>query len=306
MTDRYAVIGNPVAHSRSPSIHARFAQQTGHDIEYGRLLAPPDGFVEAVERFRDGGGRGLNVTLPFKLDAFAWATRRSARALVAGAVNTLRFDGPRDVFGDNTDGVGLVRDIESRLGVRLAGRSIAILGAGGASRGVIGPLLEAGAARITIANRTPARAFALAEAFAAPPLPVQHAARAAAAPAASVVAAGAPAAAAPARVQACAFAALEPGHDLIINATSAGLSGERLPVADAVLAAATLAYDMFYGARDTAFVAQARAAGCARACDGLGMLVEQAAESFLIWRGVRPLTAPVYEALRSEIAAETG
>jgi shikimate dehydrogenase len=299
MTDRYAVIGNPVAHSRSPSIHARFARQTGQDIEYGRLLAPPDGFVEAVERFRDAGGRGLNVTLPFKLDAFAWAARRSARAQAAGAVNTLRFDGPGEAFGDNTDGIGLVRDIESRLGVRLAGCSIAILGAGGASRGVIGPLLEAGAARITIANRTPDRALALAEAFVAGP-----AGRRVAGDATAV--SGAPAAAAPPRVRACAFAALEPGYDLIVNATSAGLGGERLPVADAVLAAAALAYDMFYGARDTAFVAQARAAGCPRACDGLGMLVEQAAESFLVWRGVRPLTDPVYEALRNEIAAESG
>ena len=278
MTDRYAVIGNPVAHSRSPAIHALFAKQTGHDIEYGRLLAPLDGFVEAVERFRDAGGRGLNVTLPFKLDAFVWAGRRSARALAAGAVNTLRFDGPREAFGDNTDGIGLVRDIESRHGLRLAGCSIAILGAGGASRGAIGPLLEAGAARITIANRTPARALELAAAFAA----------------------------APGRVQASTFESLDPGYDLIVNATSAGLAGERLPIADAVLAAAKLAYDMFYGARDTAFVAQARAAGCPRACDGLGMLIEQAAESFLVWRGVRPLTAPVHEAMRSEIAAESG
>ncbi|MCO5108878.1 MAG: shikimate dehydrogenase [Burkholderiaceae bacterium] len=291
MTDRYAVIGNPVAHSRSPSIHARFARQTGQDIEYGRLLAPLDGFVEAVERFRDAGGRGLNVTLPFKLEAFAWAARRSARAQAAGAVNTLRFDAGA-AYGDNTDGAGLVRDIEARLGLPLAGRSVLILGAGGATRGVLAPLLDAGVARLTIANRTPARAIALVDGFlraasASPP-------------------AGAPGGSAPAgaRLRGCGFDDAGQGFDLVVNATSAGLAGERLPIADALLAGAVLAYDMFYAARETAFVAQALAAGCPRACDGLGMLVEQAAESFLVWRGVRPLTAPVYEALRAELAAE--
>ncbi len=293
MTDRYAVVGNPVAHSRSPSIHARFARQTGHDIEYGRLLAPLDGFSGSVERFRDEGGRGLNVTLPFKLEAFAWATRRSARAQAAGAVNTLRFDDGA-AFGDNTDGAGLVRDIEFRLGLALAGRSVLVLGAGGAARGVLGPLLDAGVARLTIANRTQAKAIALVEAFA----PTVQ----------TGVPDGAAAASTPlsARLQACDFARLEGGFDLIVNATSTGLSAERLPLADAVFAAAALAYDMFYAARDTAFVAQALAAGCRRACDGLGMLVEQAAESFLVWRGVRPLTAPVYDALRAELAGEAG
>ena len=293
MTDRYAVVGNPVAHSRSPSIHARFARQTGHDIEYGRLLAPLDGFSGSVERFRDEGGRGLNVTLPFKLEAFAWATRRSARAQAAGAVNTLRFDDGA-AFGDNTDGAGLVRDIEFRLGLALAGRSVLVLGAGGAARGVLGPLLDAGVARLTIANRTQAKAIALVEAFAPTgQTGVPDGVAAASTPS-------------PARLRSCDFARLESGFDLIVNATSTGLSAERLPLADAVFAAAALAYDMFYAARDTAFVAQALAAGCRRACDGLGMLVEQAAESFLVWRGVRPLTAPVYEALRAELAAEAG
>ncbi len=275
MTDRYAVIGNPVAHSRSPSIHAHFARQTGQDLEYGRLLAPLDGFVVAVEHFRDAGGCGLNVTLPFKSEAHAWAARRSARAQVAGAVNTLRFD--RDgAWGDNTDGAGLVRDLEDRLGVALAGRSVLILGAGGATRGVIGPLIEAGVARLTIANRTAPRAIALVDEFAG-------------------MAAG--------RLRGCGFDDAGDGHDLLVNATSAGLVGDRLPIADALFAGAVLAYDMFYAARETAFVAQAREGGCARACDGLGMLVEQAAESFFAWRGVRPLTAPVYEALRTELAA---
>ena len=293
MTDRYAVVGNPVAHSRSPSIHARFAWQTGHDIAYGRLLAPLDGFAGTVERFRDEGGCGLNVTVPFKLEAFAWATRRSPRAQVAGAVNTLRFDDDA-ALGDNTDGAGLVRDIESRLGLALAGRSVLVLGAGGAARGVLGPLLDAGVERLTIANRTPATAIALVEAFA----PTAQAGVPDRVAAASTTL--------PARLQACDFARLDSGFDLIVNATSAGLRAERLPVADGVFAAATLAYDMFYAPRDTAFVAQARAAGCRHACDGLGMLVEQAAESFLLWRGVRPLTAPVYEALRAELAAEAG
>jgi len=290
MSDRYAVIGNPVAHSRSPSIHARFAKQTGQDIEYGRLLAPLDGFVEAVERFRDAGGRGLNVTLPFKLEAFAWAARRSERAQLAGAVNTLRFDRD-DAWGDNTDGAGLVRDLEDRLGLALAGRSVLILGAGGATRGVIGPLLEAGVARLTIANRTPSRAIELVDDFLR--------AAESRAPAGSAL----PGTPLPAgRLRGCGFDDAGGGHDLVVNATSAGLAGERLPIADALLAGAVLAYDMFYAARETAFVAQALAAGCPRACDGLGMLVEQAAESFLAWRGVRPLTAPVYEALRAEAA----
>jgi len=275
MRERYAVIGNPVAHSRSPSIHARFAAQTGQDIEYTRLLAPRDGFVAAVERFRDGGGKGLNVTLPFKLEAFEWAPRRSARAQAAGAVNTLRFD-PGPALGDNTDGVGLVRDLEQRLGLRLARCSVLILGAGGAARGMIGPLQEAGVARLTIANRTPAAAEALAQA----------------------------ADTRGASVQARTFDALETGFDLIVNATSSALAGTRLPIGDGVLAGAALAYDLFYAPRATPFMAQASAAGCARVSDGLGMLVEQAAESFLLWRGVRPLTAPVYEALRAELSAE--
>jgi len=307
MTDRYAVIGNPVAHSRSPSIHARFAKQTGQDVDYGRLLAPLDGFVEAVERFRDAGGCGLNVTLPFKLEAFAWAARRSERARVAGAVNTLRFD-PDGAWGENTDGAGLVRDLEDRLGLALAGRSVLILGAGGATRGVIGPLLEAGVARLTIANRTPARAIELVDDFlrAAASRTLDESAPVAIAPPAASPAASPEVRPPAGRLRGCGLDDAGDGHELVVNATSAGLAGERLAIADALLAGAVLAYDMFYAARQTAFVAQALAAGCPRACDGLGMLVEQAAESFLAWRGVRPLTAPVYEALRAELAAEAG
>ncbi len=275
MTDRYAVIGNPVAHSRSPAIHAQFARQTGQDLVYERLLAPLDGFVAAVEAFRAAGGRGLNVTVPFKLEAFDWCTRRSPRAAAAGAVNTLRFD-VDGVFGDNTDGVGLVRDIGGRLGFALAGARVLMLGAGGAARGVLAPLLEAGVAQLTIANRTVARAQALA-ALAADP-----------------------------RVQACGFDALAPDQrfDLVLNATSAGLDDAAPEIDTGLYAGLGLAYDMVYGPRPTAFMRAAQAAGCARVADGLGMLVEQAAQSFELWRGVRPLTAPVYAALRAELDAQ--
>ena len=274
MTDRYAVIGNPVAHSRSPAIHARFAEQTGQDLVYERLLAPLDGFAAAVDAFRAAGGRGLNVTVPFKLDAFAYATRRSERAAAAGAVNTLVFDS-EGVFGDNTDGVGMVRDISQRLGFGLANARVLLLGAGGAARGVVLPLLAAGIAGLTIANRTEAKALELA------------------------------ALAGDARATGCGFDALADGppFDLIVNATSTGLSDEAPAVPDSVHAGAALGYDMMYGPRPTAFMRRASEHGCARVADGLGMLVEQAAESFFLWRGVRPQTDPVYRALREELRA---
>jgi len=277
MSRRYAVIGNPVEHSRSPAIHAQFARQTGIDLEYGRILAPLDGFVEAVERFRDAGGSGLNVTLPFKLDAFAWAAHHSARAAEAGAVNTLRFDdGAAGAWGDNTDGAGLVRDLGERLGFDLRGRSVLLLGAGGAARGVVGPLLDAGVARLVVANRSRANAERLVEKFATRAV---H----------------------PVFVP---LDAIEPGFDLIVEASGSGLRDEPVPLTEEVFAAAALACDLFYAAAPTAFVRQARAAGCRRASDGLGMLVEQAAESFLAWHGARPQTGPVYRALREALQAE--
>lgn len=280
MTDRYAVIGNPVAHSRSPAIHARFARQTAQDLAYERLPAPLDGFVATVEAFRAAGGKGLNVTVPFKVEAFEYCAHRSARAAAAGAVNTLSFrdDG---VHGDNTDGVGLVRDIEQRLGFALAGARVLMLGAGGAARGVLAPLLDAGVARLAIANRTASRAHELA------------------------------ALARDARAAACGFddlagaAARGEGFDLVVNATSAGLDDAAPAVDEAVYDGVRLAYDMVYGAHPTAFMRQAAARGCPSVSDGLGMLVEQAAESFFIWRGVRPLTAPVYRELREELAARS-
>src|ERR687892_1973850 len=262
MSDRYAVIGNPVAHSKSPAIHAEFARATGQDMDYGRIEAPLDAFGPAVERFRASGGKGVNVTLPFKHEAFRLCARVSERARRAQAVNTLRFD---DSFGDNTDGVGLIRDIGDNLGVPLNGRAILVLGAGGAAQGVVGALLEAGVARLVIANRTASRARELAARF----------------PGAS----------------ACGYDALaRERFDIVINATSAGLADESPPVPENLLGEGVLAYDMVYG-RDTPFLAAARTTGAA-ACDGLGMLVEQAAESFFIWRGVRPATRPVLAKLR--------
>jgi shikimate dehydrogenase len=265
MADRYAVIGNPVAHSRSPWIHAEFARQTRQDLQYGRIEAPPDGFERAVDEFRAGGGRGLNVTLPFKERAFRYCRGElSARATAAQAVNTLIFDGAA-VRGDNTDGVGLLRDLTVNLGRAIAGRRVLLMGAGGAAQGVLAPLLEAKPARLVIANRTPDKARALARRY------------------------GAAAGGGYGDVGAEQF-------DLIINATSAGLAGEAPPLAAAAFAPGALGYDMVYWC-DTPFLALARAAGAA-AQDGSGMLVEQAAESFFAWRGVRPDTAPVLAALR--------
>lgn len=273
MTDRYAVIGNPVAHSRSPRIHAEFARATGQDLAYEAILAPPDGFRSAVAAFRAAGGRGLNVTVPFKLEAYRLATRRTPRAEEAGAVNTLSFAGD-DALGDNTDGVGLVRDIESNLGVAVAGRRVLLLGAGGAARGALFPLLECRPSSLTIANRTRSRAAELA-------------------------------ALAVARGRGCAGAGFPElagqAFDVVVNSTSASLSGEVPELPAGIFAPGSLAYDMVYGCGVTAFLAAARAAGAARIADGLGMLVEQAAESFLVWRGVRPETAPVIRLLAGEL-----
>lgn len=272
MTDRYAVIGNPIAHSKSPEIHAQFAAQTGQDMSYERLLAPLDGFAASVQAFVAQGGKGANVTLPFKLEAYALATQLSARAQAAGAVNTLRFDGGQ-ILGDNTDGVGLVADIVRNAGVSVAGKRVLLLGAGGAARGVILPLLLEHPAQLVIANRTAARAEALAQQFAA------HG-----------------------NIVASDFTALDGQFDLIINATSASLAAELPPIAAALFGRDTLAYDMMYGKLPTVFMQFAAAQG-ASVRDGLGMLVEQAAEAFLVWRGVRPDTAPVFAALRAALQA---
>jgi shikimate dehydrogenase len=272
MPDRYAVVGNPVAHSKSPQIHAAFARQTGQDIEYDRLLAPLEGFRDTVLAFRAAGGKGLNVTVPFKLEAFALADVRTARALDAEAVNTLKFEADR-IVGDNTDGVGLLRDVEINLRFPLAGRRILLMGAGGAAQGVLGPLLAARPARLVVANRTVDKALLLAGRAAG---------------------SGAP-------VSASSYEALAgQAFDLVVNATSASLSDAVPDLPQGVFAPGALAYDMMYGKGLTPFLQRAQEQGAQALADGLGMLVEQAAESFHIWRGVRPETAPVIAQLRQQ------
>ena len=268
MTDRYAVFGNPIAHSKSPLIHAAFARQTNQDIGYEAILAPADGFAASVAAFRAAGGKGANVTVPFKEQAFELAGRCTARAEAAGAVNTLVFDG-ETIVGDNTDGIGLVSDLSRNLGVALAGKRILLLGAGGAARGVILPLLEQKPASLFIANRTAVKATDLVSRF-------QNAGL----------------------IEGGGFDALTSRKfDLVINATAASLAGDLPPLPDDVFAPGALAYDMMYG-KETPFMAFARARGV-RVADGLGMLVEQAAEAFRLWRGVRPDTAAVIASLRN-------
>lgn len=272
MIDRYAVIGNPVAHSKSPQIHALFAHENGQDIAYGRLLAPLGGFRETVERFRAEGGRGLNVTVPFKEEAYRLATVHSERARAAEAVNTLRFDADV-IFGDNTDGAGLVRDIRDNLGIAIAGRRVLLLGAGGAARGVVAPLLAEGPSELTIANRNIERARVLERHFAPHSGP---------------------------GVRASAYDALSGSRfDIVVNATSASLAGALPPLPRGVFAAGSLAYDMMYGTGLTPFLQWARGQGAGLTADGLGMLIEQAAESFFVWRGIRPRTATVLASLRA-------
>ncbi|HWT72975.1 MAG TPA: shikimate dehydrogenase [Oxalicibacterium sp.] len=272
--DRYAVIGNPIAHSKSPDIHARFAAQTQQDLTYERLLAPLDGFADAVHAFVHAGGKGLNVTVPFKLEAHALADTLTLRAQAAGAVNTLQFkDGA--ILGDNTDGVGLVQDIVRNAGVAIAGKSVLLLGAGGAARGVILPLLEQTPQRLVLANRTVSKAEELAHQFAQQ-----------------------------GHVEVSTFAALQGPFDIVINATAASLNADLPPIPADVFAEQSLAYDMMYGKAPTVFMQFAAAHG-AQARDGLGMLVEQAAESFHLWRGVRPETAAVFAELRAQLNAST-
>ena len=267
MPDQYAVIGNPVAHSKSPLIHAAFARQTGQDLIYEKLSAPKDAFVATANAFRARGGRGLNVTLPFKGEAFRYATELSGRARAAQAVNTLKFDGEA-IFGDNTDGAGLVNDLLRNLGYAIAGRRLLLLGAGGAARGVVEPLLQQGPAQFLLANRTLDKAQQLARSFRG-------------------------------ALEASTYTSLAGRQfDLVVNATSASLAGELPPLPPGVFAHGALAYDMMYGRGETPFLAFARKQGAALSADGLGMLVEQAAESFFIWRGVRPDGAAVLKLLR--------
>ena len=268
MSERYAVIGNPISHSLSPRIHAVFARQTQQDVEYGAIQAPIDGFRAAAERFRAEEGRGMNVTAPFKRDAFTFATKLTARAENAGAVNTLKFD-EAGVLGDNTDGAGLVADI-ARLGVSFVGKRILLMGAGGAARGVVLPLVEQKPALVAIANRTVPKALALAKQWGS----------------GSVLRAGGYGD----------FGAER--FDIVINATSASLHGDLPSLPKSAFDEATLAYDMVYGSWPTPFLAAAKSSGVPQLADGLGMLVAQAAESFYLWRGVRPETSSVIEMFR--------
>jgi len=309
----YAVIGHPVAHSKSPQIHAEFARLTGQHMDYQRLLAPLDGFESTVQGFVAGGGRGLNVTLPFKQQAWAMlaltsapssaltaastvapgTARLTSRAAAAEAVNTLHFGLDGTVLGDNTDGPGLVRDLSHNLGFALSGRRVLMLGAGGAARGVIQPLLAAGVRSLHVANRDAARAEALV---------MQLRASLSASLLESLPKPGETLAAEP-PLHALALADLAGAagqpFDLIINATSASLSGVSLALPPSLFRDCALAYDMMYGAPAEGFLSLARANGAAATADGLGMLIEQAAESFLLWRGVRPPTASVFALLRS-------
>ena len=267
---QFAVMGSPVAHSKSPRIHTLFAHQFKHRIEYTAIEVDPGGFAQALAQFRAAGGRGLNVTVPFKLDAFRLADHLSDRAKLAGAVNTIRFEPDGTVFGDNTDGAGLVHDLTKNLEVAIKDKKVLVLGAGGAVRGVLAPLLKHHPALLVIANRTVSKGKELAEEFA-------HFGK----------------------IEACGFNELKGKRfDIVINGTAASLKGEVPPLPENLFANHALAYDMMYGDKATAFMGWALLHGAERAEDGLGMLVEQAAESYLVWHGVRPETKSVIAALR--------
>ena len=274
--DQYCVLGNPVEHSKSPWIHARFAQLTGQQLEYGKRLIPLNGFVAGIEAFHAAGGRGCNITVPFKFEAAPLATTLTARARLAQACNTLRFDSDDAIFADNTDGVGLVADIQGNAGIALAGRHLLLIGAGGAAAGVLGPLIDARPTRIVIANRTVAKAQAL----------VERHAKLARERGVTLLA--------------VTLDAVQGPFDVVVNATASSLSGTGIPVADSVLQPGTLAVDMMYGPAADGFMAWARAHGAVPR-DGLGMLVEQAAEAFLVFRGVRPPSAGVLAELRASL-----
>ena len=268
MTDTYAVIGNPISHSKSPLIHTAFAQATGQDLQYTALLGPLDGFADAVRAFISSGGRGMNVTAPFKLQAFALATRRLERAQLAGATNALKFEGG-EIVADNFDGVGLVNDIQHNLGFAMQGKRVLMLGAGGAVRGALLPFLAQQPSQLVLANRTVAKAVDLAAQFKAM-----------------------------GPVAGCGYEDLAGERfDLVVNATSCSLGGSLPPINASVFTGTQLAYELLYGKGLTPFLKLAQANGVPRLADGVGMLVEQAAEAFAWWRGVRPATRAVIDQL---------
>lgn len=270
--DLYAVVGNPISHSKSPRIHSLFAAQTGEALEYTAIQAPMDAFESTVRDFFSKGGKGLNVTVPFKEQAWRMADVRSERAEKAGASNTLYQDADGRVVADNTDGIGLVTDLTTNAGVSLGGKRVLVLGAGGAVRGVLGPVLAQQPGELVIANRTVAKAEALVELFADE--------------------------AGTCELSATGFSEVDGAFDVIINGTSASLQGDLPPVSPAVVGGTTVVYDMMYSAGMTTFNQWAADHGAGRVLDGLGMLVEQAAEAFRVWRGVSPETAAVMDELR--------
>lgn len=273
MTDLYAVFGNPINHSKSPVIHRQFAEQSGQDMHYTKQLVNDGEFEKAAQEFFAQGGKGLNITVPFKLNAFAFAQKRTARAERAGAVNTLALLSDGTILGDNTDGIGMVHDMHN-LGWEIQGKRVLILGAGGAVRGILQPLLEEQPARVTIANRTLSKAEELAKNF----LDLGD-------------------------IQAKSFEQLAgDSFDIVINGTSASLQGELPPLPEKLLAANASCYDMMYGAEPTIFLQWAKNHGAAQLADGLGMLIGQAAEAFYLWRQIRPEVVPVITALRRQLA----
>lgn len=274
MIDRYAVVGNPIGHSKSPFIHRSFAKATGQELEYEAIEAPLGGFTATAEAFRAAGGRGLNITAPFKLDAFAYATERSERAALAGAANALKFEGDR-VIAENFDGVGLVHDVVHNLRRPIRGQRVLLLGAGGAARGALLPMLAQEPAQLVIANRTVAKARELA-----------------------AIGSGR------GNVHGCGYETLRTDvpFDLVFNATSASLRNELPPVPATVFGPGAGAYELAYGKGLTPFLRLARSAGVAQVADGVGMLAEQAAEAFAWWRGVRPDTAQVIRELTVPLA----
>ena len=270
MTDRYALFGNPLGHSKSPLIHNGFAKVTGHDVEYGLIEAPLDGFAAAALAFRDSGAKGCNITAPFKLDAFALATDKMERAQQAGAVNCLKFEKDGRILAEMFDGVGLANDIERNLGFSMRGNRVLMLGAGGAARGALAAFLGRGPAEVVVANRDTAKAVALQRQLGEL-----------------------------GKVTGCSYADIGAGErfDLVVNATSASLRGELPPVDAGVFTQTTLAYEMAYGKGLTPFLRLAQNAGVPRLADGVGMLVEQAAEAWVWWRNVRPDTRAVIDKL---------
>lgn len=270
--DQYAVIGNPIEHSKSPQIHSLFAKQTQQSLQYTKLLAPLDHFKNTVLTFQTQGGKGCNVTVPFKQEAWALVSTRTPEAERAGAVNTLAFRADGSIIGHNTDGIGLIRDITQNQNITLTHKRILVLGAGGAVRGILQPFLAQKPSEIVIANRTLANAQELVTLFADL-----------------------------GQLTACNFTEVQGTFDLIINGTAASLQGELPPISSSCIKTSTLCYDMMYGAKPTVFMQWAKAQGCEHISDGLGMLVEQAAEAFLFWRDILPETKTVLAQLRAEL-----